>query len=103
MKKLYSLQDTSFFPKNMNISYISIIVSNNLDTNAWKNYLQLSFHLFLDFNKFAPIVGEWPKYTINQHELVSYAEKQNELSRENEPYFQKSAPRDANENSGIRK
>ena len=60
MKKLYSLQDSSFFPKNMNISYILIIVSNNLDTSAWKNDLQLSFHLFLDFNKFIPIVGEWP-------------------------------------------
>ena len=58
MKQFYSLQDTSFFPENMNISYILIIVSNNLDTDACKNDLQLSFHLFLDFNKFAPIVGE---------------------------------------------
>ena len=35
--------------------------------------------------------------------LVSFAEKRNEISRENEPHFQKSAPRHANEISGFRK
>ena len=43
------------------------------------------------------------KYIINQHELVSFEEKRKELSRENDPHFQKSAPCDANENSGFRK
>ena len=47
LKKLYSLQETFFSLKYEHILYL-IMVSNNLDTNAWKYDLKLSFHFFFD-------------------------------------------------------